>query len=736
MNNGGVCGRLKWISTIILFQLVLSIGVGTGNVWDQGTQEDFLLGEPYNVDTISVPGKVILATEWRKYPLNPIVEGSPGAWDQYGASSPFVLKEGGTYKMWYSGWNGTATSFGYAESEDGVNWTEYEHNPVLTSGPPGSWESYAIHTPRILKEGSIYRMWYLGGTGIINWSIGYAESIDGISWTKSPLNPIMQKGEEGEWDSNELLLGSVIRQGSLYKMWYTGRFRPSEPGVGYATSPDGLNWTKHPGGPVMRPDGEVYKKYIYRPFVIFDGYTYRMWYTKGIVGDDSYVRYTIAYATSINGINWTKYHSNPILGPGPPGSFDSYNLYNPCVLNETGKLKIYYDASEVVCGCRRVGVADSYYIEEGVYNSSVLDTHSLSTKYGNISWIPTSQPPGTELKFQIASNNDKMIWDFVGPDGTPDTYYAIPTGQPLWSGHNDDRYLRYRAFLSTEQPEKTPMLDGVSITYHNQLPPASPPEDVQATLSGTDWENVIITWSLSSDDGRGLETVVSYEIRRSTVYDSLGSGYVSVAFLPNGTTEFVDNHAGEGDPSNYFYLVCAVDLNNNISCAENQAGKFTRPLQEGPNLVSVPLIQSDESIGKVPQTLKWDKAWYYDSSAEKWKWHMKFKPYLGELENLNHSMGVWTNVSEVSNLTVAGLIPKTTTIYLRTGWNLVGFPSFTPSYTIGDLKAQIGAARVEGFDPLASPYFLRVMSDGEFMQAGWGYWVYVETDTSWIVDNY
>jgi beta-1,2-mannobiose phosphorylase / 1,2-beta-oligomannan phosphorylase len=37
-------------------------------------------------------------------------------------------------------------------------------------------------------------------------------------------------------------------------MWYSGgeKFEPNA--IGYATSPDGLNWTKHPDNPIFRPD--------------------------------------------------------------------------------------------------------------------------------------------------------------------------------------------------------------------------------------------------------------------------------------------------------------------------------------------------------------------------------------------------------------------------------------------------------------------------------------------------
>jgi parallel beta-helix repeat protein len=259
------------------------------------------------------------------------------------------------------------------------------------------------------------------------------------------------------------------------------------------------------------------------------------------------------------------------------------------------------------------------------------------------------------------------------------------------------------------------------------------PTILRADLSGNDLENVTVEWNLSSDDGAGQDSVIRYSIFRGTTYDVNAIGYQLIATVPKGTIEFNDNLAGEGNPNNYFYRLCAVDLNNLTNCSVSQAGKFTRLLSNGPNLVSIPLVQPNESIETVLQTLKWDEAWSYDPLLRKWKSHMTFKPYNGELRELNISMGIWVNVTEQSNLTVAGKVPSSTTVYLHAGWNLVGFPSFNVNYAVSDLKASVGAESIEGFDAFIPPYFLRALTDGDVLQAGYGYWVKVAGDTSWVI---
>lgn len=260
-----------------------------------------------------------------------------------------------------------------------------------------------------------------------------------------------------------------------------------------------------------------------------------------------------------------------------------------------------------------------------------------------------------------------------------------------------------------------------------------PPQIVNATLKGESHQDVGIAWLLSEDDGSGLQNVMGYEILTGQSYDETGSSYSAVGWRSAGNDSFQDSGAGEGDPADHFYVVCAINHFGNRTCSANQASKFTRPVSPGPNLVSVPLVQSAENIETVLQTVQYDKAWYYDSSLQQWNWHMTFKQYRRGLWNVSHSMGLWVNVTRNSNLTVAGVVPTQTTVHLYEGWNLVSFPSFNTTFSVSDLKVEIGATKVEGHILLPS-YFLRVLGDEEMLQTGHGYWVKLEVDTDWTVE--
>jgi hypothetical protein len=106
--------------------------------------------------------------------------------------------------------------------------------------------------------------------------------------------------------------------------------------------------------------------------------------------------------------------------------------------------------------------------------SDTFDSGSESSTFNAISWNPTNQPTSTgagSLEFQVAGNNDNATWNFIGPDGTANTYFTSPGQLP--SSLADDRYFRYEAFLSTQDPTTSPTLNNVSIDFTASCVPSS-----------------------------------------------------------------------------------------------------------------------------------------------------------------------------------------------------------------------------------------------------------------------
>jgi MYXO-CTERM domain-containing protein len=202
---------------------------------------------------------------WTKYAGNPVMspsvawEGGPGP-TNCETSPTAVLKEDGLYKLWYHGYANNTRQIGYAESLDGLTWTKYAGNPVLTPGAAAAWDADSVCEPRVLRVGAEYYMFYTRCTG--THGIGLATSPDGKSWTKYAGNPVFVAAAGDVWDNLQISWGEVYYDGERFYMWYPGRKTTDTAGfsLGVATSPDGKTWTRSPSNPVMTPPASALGK--------------------------------------------------------------------------------------------------------------------------------------------------------------------------------------------------------------------------------------------------------------------------------------------------------------------------------------------------------------------------------------------------------------------------------------------------------------------------------------------
>jgi hypothetical protein len=95
------------------------------------------------------------------------------------------------------------------------------------------------------------------------------------------------------------------------------------------------------------------------------------------------------------------------------------------------------------------------------------------------------------VRFQIATNNDNLTWNFVGPDGSAGTYYTL-ANQNISISNNGNRYLRYKVFLQTASPILTPTVADVSFTFTSSCVPPG-----QVFFTGLDSGDYAITVSKS-----------------------------------------------------------------------------------------------------------------------------------------------------------------------------------------------------------------------------------------------
>ena len=277
---------------------------------------------------------------------------SSNPWEASYIWRPVVIDTGSGFMMWYSGEaNNGVDNIGLATSKDGMSWSRYLQNPVLRIGSAGQWDVGSVNEPWVIQDGGQYKMWYSGQTytgtfpsnyTILTWSIGYATSPDGIHWVKYPANPIFTPGPSGSWDDYETHRPIILTIGSSYVMYYHGVNHQGVSQTGIATSTDGISWTRKgmmPPIPKGKWDAGYASTQLSSVTVAPDGYllAYYGWENQQTTHSQ------IGFASSTDGTSSTPYPNNPVIAPEISGiAFDSGGVEYPMVITVGDNYYVYY----------------------------------------------------------------------------------------------------------------------------------------------------------------------------------------------------------------------------------------------------------------------------------------------------------------------------------------------------------------------------------------------------------
>ncbi len=329
---------------------------------------------------------LVFAVIPKAFPISPVL--ADVTWTKYGGDVTldnqkyvldcWVLKDGSTYRMWYTHLNTDFTIESLKSDLGAMNIDE-----ILDDLASPDIDKF-LDDLESLDSDDIKAL--LDGTTSV---IGYATSTNGKDWTVQD-DEVLAGDSDALWDA--VLACSVIKDGSTYKMWYTNHQTDlsstglqsilngldgtssqrraaledlsdsSELVIGYATSTDCINWTVVDND-VLSGSGDLLDS-VLDPCVIKDGSTYKMWYTNlksdvsaanledklDDVASDAFniddlmdlidgIGGVIGYATSTDGINWTVQDDEVLTG----GGNDLWNTAaNPSVIQENSSYEMWY----------------------------------------------------------------------------------------------------------------------------------------------------------------------------------------------------------------------------------------------------------------------------------------------------------------------------------------------------------------------------------------------------------
>lgn len=165
----------------------------------------------------------------------PILERSDK--ELYFRGGPFVMQAEDRFKMWYvagSSWveidgvKKPVYTINYLESTDGIQWgnegkicIDIEHE-----------DEHGFGRPYIVKEDGFYRMFYSIRVKHKDYRLGYAESSDGIVWTRKDDEIGIDVSDSG-WDSEMICYSAVVKIKDKVFMFYNGN-EFGKTGFGYA----------------------------------------------------------------------------------------------------------------------------------------------------------------------------------------------------------------------------------------------------------------------------------------------------------------------------------------------------------------------------------------------------------------------------------------------------------------------------------------------------------------------
>ncbi len=152
-----------------------------------------------------------------------------------GVFAPKVYKIGDTYWMYYSGSDGKKVCSGLALSSNLREWQRYQGNPLLETGPKGTWDEQCAEIISLVQAEDGYVLFYEGEDAKNVYRIGAAYSTDLLKWEKFDSNPIIEIGKTGSFDDRTVNAPYVVVHKNKLHLLYSAFNTENRGSIGLAT---------------------------------------------------------------------------------------------------------------------------------------------------------------------------------------------------------------------------------------------------------------------------------------------------------------------------------------------------------------------------------------------------------------------------------------------------------------------------------------------------------------------
>lgn len=207
------------------------------------------------VFVVLVCGGVIVAAAskvpfgpWHRASEAPIISPQGNSWESGGTFNPAVVMRDGKVAMLYRAQDAHGTSrLGYAESTDGIHFTR-RPEPVLS--PEADYEKDGgVEDPRLIQFGDTYYLTYTG-YNTKDAQLCLATSKDLIHWDRKG---ILLPAYKGNWNTGWTKSGVIVPEkiDGKYWMYFLGTTPDKNDQVGLAYSTDLIHWTEATKTPVL-----------------------------------------------------------------------------------------------------------------------------------------------------------------------------------------------------------------------------------------------------------------------------------------------------------------------------------------------------------------------------------------------------------------------------------------------------------------------------------------------------